>query len=357
MLSSSNSRTITLLFIIFTFSAYSGRAVQETGSSSAEPVKVSSDKVLASATHRVAPVYPAEAKQALIGGAVTVEVIINESGDVEYAQATTGNSLLKDSAVAAARQWKFPRWKVDDTPVKVSSTITFNFIAYSGTSASVNNDEEDKAALREAEQRSYEKGQKDGYERGSKDGKAKGYDEGVAAGRQTSEAEANQKANTLAEGVRQALTWLFSWLFYPIVVVGIFVYIIWMITRIIIEGKGAGRIRRSVGAALPLLILVFFVVTGQDKDNPINALFENISQFWRFIIGVCLGIFLMEIGKLLLNIDSEISSSLYALFLSVLGAFLIWSIMGGLLQAINFTLLGLVIAGCLHVVFRGPPDI
>ena len=80
-----------------------------------------------SAINRVEPVYPPLAKAARVSGAVVVEVTVDEDGNVIAARAISGHPLLKDSAVAAARQWTFAPTMLSGTPVKVIGTITFNF--------------------------------------------------------------------------------------------------------------------------------------------------------------------------------------------------------------------------------------
>ena len=80
-----------------------------------------------SATRRVEPTYPPLAKAARISGSVVVEVTVGEQGDVISARAISGHPLLKDSAVAAAREWTFEQTKLEGVPVKVIGTVTFNF--------------------------------------------------------------------------------------------------------------------------------------------------------------------------------------------------------------------------------------
>lgn len=80
-----------------------------------------------SATRRAEPVYPPLAKAARISGSVVVEVTIDEEGNVISARAVSGHPLLKDAAVAAAREWKFSATQLQGIPVKVIGTITFNF--------------------------------------------------------------------------------------------------------------------------------------------------------------------------------------------------------------------------------------
>jgi len=73
------------------------------------------------------PVYPSAARSMRIAGKVTVQVLIDESGDVVSASAASGHPLLKAAAVAAARRAKFSPTLLSGQPVKVSGVITYNF--------------------------------------------------------------------------------------------------------------------------------------------------------------------------------------------------------------------------------------
>jgi protein TonB len=75
----------------------------------------------------VDPVYPPAAKQARLGGAVAVEVNINEQGNVTSARAISGPAILRSSAVMAAQGWKFKASTLGGVPVKTTTTIVFNF--------------------------------------------------------------------------------------------------------------------------------------------------------------------------------------------------------------------------------------
>lgn len=99
--------------------------------SSPEPpprvVPQSKGVVLGAALKKVEPVYPAAARQALQGGRVAVEVIVNELGNVTSARGLSGPPLLISSAVAAARSWRFKPSTLGGVPVKTTTTIIFNF--------------------------------------------------------------------------------------------------------------------------------------------------------------------------------------------------------------------------------------
>lgn len=75
------------------------------------------------------PPYPAIARAAHAGGTVTVQVVIDENGNVISAHAVSGHPLLQAVAVAAARSAKFSPTKLSGQPVKVSGVITYNFVA------------------------------------------------------------------------------------------------------------------------------------------------------------------------------------------------------------------------------------
>ena len=74
------------------------------------------------------PAYPPEAKAAGITGPVTVEILVDEKGDVVSAQAITGHPLLRPAGEEAARRAKFTPTALCGQPVKVSGVITYNFV-------------------------------------------------------------------------------------------------------------------------------------------------------------------------------------------------------------------------------------
>ncbi len=87
---------------------------------------------------RVNPTYPPIAKAAKATGIVQVQVTISEEGKVIEAAALSGHPLLRDAAVEAARQWEFKPTEASGTPVKVQSTLTFNFTLQGEEAGSVN---------------------------------------------------------------------------------------------------------------------------------------------------------------------------------------------------------------------------
>lgn len=92
------------------------------------PVKPISGGVLnGKATSLPVPSYPAAARNARAAGLVTVEVVIDGSGKVISAKATSGHSLLQQAAVQAAQQARFTPTLLSGQPVKISGVINYNF--------------------------------------------------------------------------------------------------------------------------------------------------------------------------------------------------------------------------------------
>ena len=75
------------------------------------------------------PQYPQIARAAHASGTVTVQVLIDENGNVVSAHAVSGHPLLQAVAVQAARGARFSPTKLSGQPVKVTSVITYNFVA------------------------------------------------------------------------------------------------------------------------------------------------------------------------------------------------------------------------------------
>jgi protein TonB len=74
------------------------------------------------------PNYPPPAKLIRVQGTVTVQVLIDESGNVVSAKAVSGHPLLIAAAVDAAKRARFSPTLLSDQPVKVSGVITYNFV-------------------------------------------------------------------------------------------------------------------------------------------------------------------------------------------------------------------------------------
>ncbi len=73
------------------------------------------------------PRYPDAAKRLRQSGLVTVEVVIDETGKVISAQASSGPAALRGAAVQAALMARFSPTKLSGQPVKVAGLINYKF--------------------------------------------------------------------------------------------------------------------------------------------------------------------------------------------------------------------------------------
>lgn len=73
------------------------------------------------------PIYPEPAKRMRTSGIVVIEVILDESGKVLSATATSGPTILRDAAIQAALKARFSPTKLSGQPVKVSGVINYKF--------------------------------------------------------------------------------------------------------------------------------------------------------------------------------------------------------------------------------------
>lgn len=90
-----------------------------------EPLEVGS--LIAFATRQSAPVYPPVARSTRTTGMVTVELTIDEKGDVAEVQKASGPAMLQSAAKDAVRRWKFKPFVRDGQPVKATGYVSFNF--------------------------------------------------------------------------------------------------------------------------------------------------------------------------------------------------------------------------------------
>src|SRR3989442_2507441 len=74
-----------------------------------------------------APTYPDAAKRTRTAGTVTVDVVVDETGQVLSAQASSGPQLLREASVQAALKARFSSTKLSGQPVKVTGVINYKF--------------------------------------------------------------------------------------------------------------------------------------------------------------------------------------------------------------------------------------
>jgi TonB family protein len=73
------------------------------------------------------PPYPPAARAVNAAGSVTVQVLVDEKGEVVSATALSGHPLLRAAAVQAARRARFAPTKLSGQTVKVNGVLTYNF--------------------------------------------------------------------------------------------------------------------------------------------------------------------------------------------------------------------------------------
>ena len=94
----------------------------------ARPNTVAGGVLNGMATSLPRPSYPAAARAVQASGAVSVQVLIDESGRVVSATAVSGHPLLRGASESAALNARFSPTLLNGVPVKVSGVITYNFV-------------------------------------------------------------------------------------------------------------------------------------------------------------------------------------------------------------------------------------
>jgi protein TonB len=94
------------------------------------PVSLASTIISSKVIEKPAPPYPPIARAAGLQGPVAVQIVVDEQGRVIQAKATTGNPLLQNAAVQAAYKARFTPTLLGGQPVKVTGSITYNFVLH-----------------------------------------------------------------------------------------------------------------------------------------------------------------------------------------------------------------------------------
>ena len=77
--------------------------------------------------HRVAPVYPAQARLLRLEGTVILAAVVMEDGTVGDVNVVEGAAVLAQSAVDAVKHWRYQPYELDGKPVKKETRITIDF--------------------------------------------------------------------------------------------------------------------------------------------------------------------------------------------------------------------------------------
>ncbi|HEY7617875.1 MAG TPA: TonB family protein [Terriglobales bacterium] len=77
--------------------------------------------------HRVAPIYPKQARQLRIEGPVQLRAVIGEDGRVRDISVIKGDPALAEAAKVAVSQWRYKPYELNHKPVAISTEITIDF--------------------------------------------------------------------------------------------------------------------------------------------------------------------------------------------------------------------------------------
>lgn len=73
------------------------------------------------------PTYPVLAKEARVGGVVTLDAVIGADGHIENLKLISGPPLLVEAAMNAVKQWTYRPTILNGQPFKVETQILVNF--------------------------------------------------------------------------------------------------------------------------------------------------------------------------------------------------------------------------------------
>jgi protein TonB len=107
--------------------AQDGATVLVPGGSKEKPVRVSSGVIAGLILHKVDPVYPEDAREAGISGAVVMAAMIDDQGKITKLTVVSGPEKLRDAALDAVNQWTYKPYLLNGKPVFVQTQITVNF--------------------------------------------------------------------------------------------------------------------------------------------------------------------------------------------------------------------------------------
>jgi len=98
-----------------------------TGGAAPMPEPTVADSKTLEIVARQSAKYPLAARRDGIQGEVMVEVLVSETGDVEKTEVLSGDPILADAAVQAAKMFKFKPFFRNGKPVKVWTKMPFDF--------------------------------------------------------------------------------------------------------------------------------------------------------------------------------------------------------------------------------------
>ena len=98
------------------------------GKDQTAPMKVPGKVLAGNVLTKMNPVYPPEAKEKHISGAVVLHVLVSEDGKVEQVSVVNSpDPLLSKASVDAVQQWTYKPYLLNGKPTAVDSTVTVTF--------------------------------------------------------------------------------------------------------------------------------------------------------------------------------------------------------------------------------------
>lgn len=116
---SENSGTPTILRL----SVFQGKARPEIP----KQIRIGGNIAHASLIHKIAPVYPQQAKDIRLQGTVRFNIVIDREGSVESIALVSGHPMLVTPAQEAVRQWKYRPTMLNGQPTAVATVVDINF--------------------------------------------------------------------------------------------------------------------------------------------------------------------------------------------------------------------------------------
>jgi len=95
----------------------------------AAPVPIGGDVKPAKLLKSVQPIYPSMAKSQHVSGNVQIDALIDADGNVSAMKVLSGPALLRESALASLKQWKYQPAELDGKPTSMHLTVTLQFRA------------------------------------------------------------------------------------------------------------------------------------------------------------------------------------------------------------------------------------
>jgi TonB family protein len=103
---------------------------------SGKPIWLNTDSLLKRATHCEAPAMPTLAHQLRIAGYVSIDILVNDTGNVFCVQHATGHPMLTGSATEAAKKWTFLPRRQNGRNVWFYGRLRFRFSGGNATTKS-----------------------------------------------------------------------------------------------------------------------------------------------------------------------------------------------------------------------------